>query len=119
MGLWRKRRKNPKLPLQFYNHNFMVLKFSKTEYTNQSTKKKKSPKQNSSESWVVVVVEFGQDFDQFLKHRTYVYIDHSVELKILEIITYLFFIKTQGNVSDCPYETSTEIFKLFLNYLYT
>lgn len=118
-SLKKKKKKNPKLPLQFYNHNFMVLKFSKTEYTNQSTKKKKSLKQNSSESWVVVVVEFGQDFDQFLKHRTYVYIDHSVELKILEIITYLFFIKTQGNVSDCPYETSTEIFKLFLNYLYT
>lgn len=33
------KKKTPKLPLQLYNHNFRVLKFSKTKYTNQSTKK--------------------------------------------------------------------------------
>lgn len=116
--------KKKKKKTQSYLYNFIIIilwfwSFQKLSTGINLPKKKKSPKQNSSESWVVVVVEFGQDFDQFLKHRTYVYIDHSVELKILEIITYLFFIKTQGNVSECPYETSTEKFKLFLNYLYT
>lgn len=62
MGLWRKRKKTLSYLYNFIIIILMVLKFSKTKYTNQSTKKK-SPKQHSSESWVVVVVEFGQDFD--------------------------------------------------------
>lgn len=114
MGLWRKRRKNPKLPLQFYNHNFMVLKFSKTKYTNQSTNNKKITQTKLEWKLSSSCSRIWPRFRPVFK-TSYVCIytvDHSVELKILEIITYLFFIKTQGNVSDRPYETPKEYFFL-------
>lgn len=119
MGLWRKR-KNPKLPLQFYNHNFMVLKFSKTKYTNQSTSKKKITQTKLEWKLSSSCSRIWPRFRPVFK-TSYVCIytvDHSVELKILEIITYLFFIKTQATCPTVRMKHQKNIFFSFSSIFY-
>lgn len=112
MGLWRKRKKTLSYLYNFIIIILMVLKFSKTKYTNQSTNNKKITQTKLEWKLSSSCSRIWPRFRLVFKTSYYVYIDHSVELKILEIITYLFFIKTQGNVSDRPYETPKEYFFL-------
>lgn len=84
---------------QSYLYNFIIIILGFWSFQKLSTRinlQKKKPQTNKttceSESWVVVVVKFGQDFDQFSIQRTYVYTGHSVELKMVEMYVNHIFI---------------------------